>query len=163
MCDRFSGKLKNFDELDPEVWDHVFKVNVYAGLHITQAAAPILPPGSSIIFTVSSAGVSPQPGLVAYSASKGALRNFVNGASAELIKKGIRVNGVAPGATYTPLIVFGGFKEEELDELVSALEPEGRVQQPAELAPVYVTLADGQASYVTGSIYGTHGGILAVY
>lgn len=149
--------------MDPELWDRVFKVNVYAGLHITQAAAPILPPGSSIIFTVSAAGALPQPGVVAYSAAKGALRNFVNGAGAELIKKGIRVNGVAPGFTYTPGIIFGGLTEKLVDELLSALEPEGRLQQPAELAPVYVTLADGQASYVCGSIYGTHGGILGAY
>lgn len=87
----------------------------------------------------------------------------MNGAAAELIKKGIRVNGVAPGATYTPLLVVGGFNEKQLDELIGQLEPEGRVQQPAELAPVYVTLADGQASYVCGSVYGTHGGILAAY
>lgn len=145
------------------MWDNIFKVNVYAGLHITQAAAPILPPGSSIIFTVSSAGVSPLPGVVAYSASKGALRNFVSGAGAELIKKGIRVNGVAPGLTYTPLLVFDGLKEEDIDGFVSTLEPEGRIQQPAELAPVYVTLADDQASYVCGSVYGTHGGYLGVY
>ncbi|KAG8164425.1 hypothetical protein KVR01_006343 [Diaporthe batatas] len=157
------GKVGNFDTSDPDDWDHVFKVNVYAGLHITQAAAPILPPGSSIIFTVSSAGLSPQPGTVAYSASKGALRNFVNGAAAELIKKGIRVNGVAPGVTYTPLMVVTGFNEKDLDGLVAQLEPQGRVQQPAELAPVYVTLADGQSSYVCGSVYGTHGGILAAY
>lgn len=149
--------------MQPELWDQVFKVNVYAGLHITQAATPILPPGSSIIFTVSSAGISPQPGVVAYSASKGALRNFVNGAAAELIKKGIRVNGVAPGFTYTPGIVFGGLTEESAKELVSVAEPVGRMQQPAELAPVYVTLADDETSYVCGSIYGTHGGILGAY
>jgi len=158
-----SGGLQDFDTTDPEVWDDIFKVNVYAGLHITQAAAPILPPGSSIIFTVSSAGALPQAGLIAYSASKGALRNFVNGAAAELIKKGIRVNGVAPGLTYTPLLVFGGLDEKQVDEFFKTLEPIGRMQQPAELAPVYVTLADDQASYVVGSIYGTHGGILAVY
>lgn len=155
--------METFDNSDPEVWDQIFKVNVYAGLHITQAAAPILPSGSSIIFTVSSAGLVPQPGVIAYSASKGALRNFVNGAASELIKRGIRVNGVAPGFTYTPLLVLGGMKEEDANELVSTLQPQGRIQQPAELAPVYVTLADDQASYVCGSIYGTHGGILAAY
>ncbi|KAL1870868.1 hypothetical protein Daus18300_004957 [Diaporthe australafricana] len=159
----FASKLETFDNMDPEVWDHIFKVNVYAGLHITQAAAPILPPGSSIIFTVSSTGLSPQPGSIAYSASKGALRNFVNGAGSELIKRGIRVNGVAPGFTYTPLLVFAGATEEDVDQLVAGLEPEGRIQQPAELAPVYVTLADDQVSYVCGSIYGTTGGILATY
>lgn len=103
--------------------------------------------------------------MIAYSASKGALRNFVNGAASELIKKGIRVNGVAPGFTYTPALVFAGLKEEDAtgSGLVSMIEPVGRLQQPAELAPVYVTLADDQASYVCGSIYGTHGGILAAY
>ncbi|KAK2611540.1 hypothetical protein N8I77_004873 [Diaporthe amygdali] len=157
------GKFENFDGLDPEVWDDIFKVNVYASLHITQAAAPLLPPGSSIIFTVSSTGNDPQPGIAAYSASKGALRNFVNGAGSELIKRGIRVNGVAPGFTYTPLLVYTGLTEKVTDGIVSSLVPEGRLQQPAELAPVYVTLADDQASYVCGSVYGTHGGILAVY
>lgn len=101
--------------------------------------------------------------MVAYCASKGALRNFVNGAASELIKKGIRVNGVAPGYTYTPLLVYGNFREDEVDGLVSKLQPEGRIQQPAELAPLYVTLADNQASYVCGSVFGSHGGILAAY
>lgn len=107
--------------------------------------------------------MSPQPGVIAYSASKGALRNFVNGAGSELIKRGIRVNGVAPGFTYTPMLVYCGLKVGDVDELVSTQVAEGRVQQPAELAPVYVTLADDQTSYVCGSVYGTHGGLLAVY
>lgn len=131
-------------------------------MHLTQAAAPILPPGSAIIFTVSTAGAVPQPGAVAYSASKGALRNFMNGAAAELIKNGIRVNGVSPGFTYTPLLVYTGLTKESIEAALPA-EPQGRVQQPAELAPVYVTLADDQSSYIAGSIYGTTGALLGAF
>lgn len=139
------------------------KVNLYAFFHIIQAAVPLLPPGSSIVVTDSVAGLISVQGSVAYAASKAALRSLISGVSAEVIKQGIRVNGVAPGYTYTPLLVFGGLTLEDLNTQVPTLEPIGRVQQPAELAPVYVTLADDQLSYGTGSIYGSHGGFLGAY
>ncbi|KAK2598873.1 hypothetical protein N8I77_012255 [Diaporthe amygdali] len=150
-------------EMSPETWDHIMKVNLYAFFHIIQAAVPLLPPGSSIVVTDSVAGLISVQGSVAYAASKAALRSLISGVSAEVIKQGIRVNGVAPGYTYTPLLVFGGLTIEDLNTQVPTLEPIGRVQQPAELAPVYVTLADDQLSYGTGSIYGSHGGFLGAY
>lgn len=149
--------------MPPEVFDDIMKVNLYANFHIIQAAAPILPPGSSIVVTDSVAGIISLQGSVAYAASKAALRSFISGVGAEIIKQGIRINGVAPGYTYTPLLVYGGITLEDLNTQVPLLEPIGRVQQPAEVAPVYVTLADDQLSYVTGGIYGSHGGILGAY
>lgn len=146
-----------------EVWDDIMKVNVYANFHIIQAAAPLLPPGSSIVVTDSVAGLISLQGSVAYAASKAALRSFISGVAAELIKQGIRINGVAPGYTYTPLLVYGGLTLEDLNTQVPLAEPIGRVQQPAEIAPVYVTLADDKLSYLTGSIYGSHGGFLGGY
>lgn len=139
------------------------KVNLHANFHIIQAATPLLPPGSSIVVTDSIAGLVPIPGALAYSASKAALRSLINGIAGELIKKGVRINGVAPGYTYTPLVVYAGFTLEDLNAQLPTLEPIGRLQQPAELAPVYVTLADDQLSYGTGSIYGSHGGFLGGY
>jgi NAD(P)-dependent dehydrogenase (short-subunit alcohol dehydrogenase family) len=150
-------------EMSPEVWDDIMKVNLYANFHIIQAAAPLLPPGASIVVTDSVAGLIPVQGSVAYAASKAALRSMINGVGGELIKQGIRINGVAPGYTYTPLLVYGGITLEDLDAQVPVLEPIGRVQQPAEIAPVYVTLADDQLSYGTGSIYGSHGAFLGAY
>lgn len=149
--------------MSPEVWDDIMKVNLYANFHIIQAAAPILPPGSSIVVTDSVAGLVSIQGSVAYAASKAALRSMISGAAAELIKQGIRINGVAPGSTYTPLLVYSGATLEDLNTQVPLLEPIGRVQQPAEIAPVYVTLADDQLSYGTGSIYGSHGAFMGAY
>ncbi|KAG6365882.1 hypothetical protein INS49_000058 [Diaporthe citri] len=148
------GPVQPITKLSPEIWDDIMKVNVYANFHITQAAAPLLPPGSSIVVTDS--------GSVAYSASKAALRSFISGAAAELIKQGIRLNGVAPGYTYTPLLVYGGLTPEDLNAQIPVGEPIVRVQQPAEIAPVYVALADDQLSYGTGSICGSHGGWAAI-
>lgn len=148
--------------MSPELWDDIMKVNVYANFHIIQAAAPILPPGGSIVVTDSIAGLLSIEGYVAYAASKAAMRSMISGAATELIKKGIRVNGVAPGYTYTPLLVYAGFTLDQL-EVTETLQPIGRLQQPAEIAHVYVTLADDQLSYGTGSIYGSHGGFVGAY
>lgn len=136
------------------------KVNVYAHFHIIQAAAPLLAPGSTIVITDSAVGLVPLRGAVAYAASKAALRSLIGGAAAELVGGGIRVNGVAPGYTYTPMIVFGGQTLGDIEALLPAVAPIGRLQQPAELAALYVTLADDEVSCVAGSIYGSHGGFL---
>lgn len=149
--------------MSPEVWDDILKVNLYAPFHIIQAAAPLLRPGSSIVVTDSVAGLLSPPGSVAYGVSKAGLRSMINGVSGELIKQGIRINGVAPGYTYTPLLVYGGITVESLKAGIAQYEPIGRVQQPAEMALVYVTLADDEISYGTGSIWGSHGGFLAAY
>ncbi|KAG8167684.1 hypothetical protein KVR01_003373 [Diaporthe batatas] len=158
-----ASPLEPITEVSPEAWDDTMKVNLYANFHIIQAAAPLLGPGASIVITDSVGGVIPLQNQVAYTTSKAALRSFINGAGAELIKQGIRINGVAPGYTYTPLLVYGGLTVETLETAVKQLDVIGRVQQPAELPHLYVTLADDQLSYGTGSIYGSHGGFLGGY
>lgn len=101
------------------------KVNVYANFHIIRAAAPLLPPGSSIVVTDSVAGLISLQGSVAYAASKAALRSFISGVAAEIIKQGVRINGVAPGYTYTPLLVYAGFTLEDLNTQIPLTEPIG--------------------------------------
>src|SRR5947209_9271500 len=112
-------------------------------------------PGASIINTASIQAFKPSPKLLHYAATKGAIVNFTKGLSQELAERGIRVNGVAPGPIWTPLIPttldVKGFGEST---------PLKRAGQPAEMAPIYVLLASAESSYVTGMIYGATGGQL---
>ena len=98
-----------------KMWDHVFRVNVYAPFWITRAAVPLLPPGSSIIFTASDVARDPLPGAVPYSATKAALANMVKSLAQQLQPLGIRVNGVAPGFAYTPFLNAQGYDTETFD------------------------------------------------
>ena len=113
-------------------------------------------PGSSIINTTSIQAYDPSPELLRYAVTKGAIRTFTHGLSQELVEKGIRVNAVAPGPVWTPLIAmsFDGEKVSEFGEQ-SQLE---RPAQPAELAPVYVFLASDKSRYIVGEIIGVTGG-----
>ena len=124
---------------------------------IVKAAISHMPPGAAIICTASVNAYNPEADLLDYAMTKGAIMVFVKGLAKQMIKKGIRVNGVAPGPFWTPLQVSGG---DTMVKLVSLGEtvPLGRPGQPAELAPVYLLLASTQASYVTGQIYGATGG-----
>src|SRR5207253_6383926 len=121
------------------------------------AALPLLRPGSSIICTASINSYDPSPGILDYAMTKGAVAIFVKGLSKQLLPKGIRVNGVAPGPIWTPLQPSGGQSTEKLVTF-GADTPYGRPGQPAELAAVYVFLASQESSYVSGEIYGITGG-----
>ncbi len=138
-------------------FDWTMKTNIYAMYWITKAAIPHMPPGAAIICTTSVNAYNPEASLLDYSMTKGAIMIFVKALAKQMIEKGIRVNGVAPGPFWTPLQVSGGDTEEKLVSF-GAQTPMGRPGEPAELAPIYVLLASTQASYVTGQIYGATGG-----
>jgi NAD(P)-dependent dehydrogenase (short-subunit alcohol dehydrogenase family) len=147
----------SFLEMQPEEIDRVFRTNVYAVFFLTQAALPYMKPGASIINTASIQAFQPKPHLLHYAASKGALVAFTQGLSQELAEKGIRVNAVAPGPVWTPLI------PSTMDvEHFGESTPLKRAAQPAEMAPIYVLLASNESSYVTGMVYGATGGQLLV-
>ena len=134
-----------------------FTVNIISMFAIVQEAVSHLPAGSSIITTTSVQAFNPSDNLMDYAATKAAIANFTVSLATQLAKKGIRVNGVAPGPIWTPLQLDQGQPEEKLPDFgqQSLLE---RAGQPVELAPVYVFLASNDASYVTAQIYGVTGG-----
>jgi NAD(P)-dependent dehydrogenase (short-subunit alcohol dehydrogenase family) len=136
--------------------DRVFRTNVYAMFYLCQAAIPQMPPGASIINTSSIQAYMPKPHLLHYAASKAAISNFTKGLSQELAERGIRVNAVAPGPVWTPLIPASHMDTEAFGQNA----PLKRAAQPAEMAPIYVLLASTESSYVTGMVYGATGGQL---
>jgi NAD(P)-dependent dehydrogenase (short-subunit alcohol dehydrogenase family) len=136
----------------------VFETNVYALFWLTQAALPHLKSGASIITTSSIQAYDPSPGLLDYAASKAAIRNATQGLAQQLGPQGIRVNTVAPGPVWTPLIP-ATMPEEHVKEF-GTTTPLGRAAQPVELAPAYVFLASDEASYITGERLGVAGGSL---
>lgn len=145
------------EEIRSEVFDRTFRTNVYAMFYLCKAAMPHMQPGSSIINTASIQAYDPSESLPPYAATKGAIINFTKSLAKQAMKRGIRVNAVAPGATWTPLIPQTGFTDEKVQQFGkdSVL---GRPAQPVELAPVYVLLASDEASYITGEVYGVTGG-----
>jgi NAD(P)-dependent dehydrogenase (short-subunit alcohol dehydrogenase family) len=144
-------------DITTEQLDATFRTNVYAMVWITKAALAHLQPGASIICTTSINAYDPSPGILDYAMTKGAIAIFIKGLSKQLVTKGIRVNGVAPGPIWTPLQPSGGQSPENLVNFGSEV-PMGRPGQPAELAAAYVLLASQQSSYVSGEIYGITGG-----
>jgi NAD(P)-dependent dehydrogenase (short-subunit alcohol dehydrogenase family) len=147
---------KGIAEISTEQFDRVFKTNVYAMFWLCKAAIPHLPPGSSIINSASIQGFQPSPHLLDYAASKGAIVNFTKGLALNLVDDGIRVNSVAPGPVWTPLIP--ATMPEDKAASFGQQAPMNRAAQPAELAPVYVFLASQDSSYITGEIVGVTGG-----
>jgi len=143
-------------EIPEDEIDRVFRTNVYSMFYLCQAAIPQMPPGASIINTTSIQAYMPKPHLLPYAASKAAISNFTKGLSQELAERGIRVNAVAPGPVWTPLIPASDMDTESLGQN----SPLKRAAQPAEMAPIYVLLASTESSYVTGMVYGATGGQL---
>ena len=144
-------------ELSDQAFDDTMKTNIYAPFYIIKSALPHLPKGASIIATTSEQAYDPSADLYDYAQTKAATMNFVKSLAKQLGPKGIRVNGVAPGPIWTPLQVSGGASMEKLKKF-GGKTPLGRPGQPAELAGIYVLLADNNASYANGQIYGSSGG-----
>ncbi|MCX2946846.1 SDR family oxidoreductase [Lentzea sp. NEAU-D7] len=137
-------------------FDRVLKTNVYAMFWLCKAAVPLMRPGATIINTASIQAFQPSPELMDYAATKAAIVNFTKALSADLIGKGIRVNSVAPGPVWTPLIP-ATMPAEKVGSF-GAQTPMGRAAQPAELGPVYVFFASQESSYITGEVLGVTGG-----
>src|SRR3984957_1795608 len=144
-------------DISTEQFDCTMKTNIYAPFWIIKAALPSMPAGSCIIATASEQAYDPSPDLYDYAQTKAATMNFVKSLAKQLASKGIRVNGVAPGPIWTPLQVTGGASAEKLRKFGSQT-PLGRAGMPAELAGIYVQLADNHGSFATGQIYGSSGG-----
>lgn len=144
-------------DITSEEFDAVMKTNIYAPFWIIQEALSHLKPGSAIIATTSEQAYDPAAELYDYAQTKAATMNFVKSLAKQLGPKGIRVNGVAPGPIWTPLQVSGGADMEKLENFGSKT-PFVRPGQPAELAAIYVQLADPHASYANGQVYGAAGG-----
>ena len=139
-----------------EQLDRVMKTNIYAMFWLCKAAVPHLEPGSSIINTSSIQAYQPSPQLLDYATTKAGIVNFTKGLAQQLAEKGIRVNTVAPGPVWTPLIP-ATMSEEKVDGFGEDT-PLGRAAQPAELAPAFVFFASQESSYVTGERLGVAGG-----
>jgi NAD(P)-dependent dehydrogenase (short-subunit alcohol dehydrogenase family) len=144
--------------ISTEQFDRVFKTNIYAMFWLCKAAVPHMRPGSSIVNTSSIQAFQPSPELLDYACTKAAIVNFTKALSADLVSKGIRVNSVAPGPVWTPLIP-ATMPAEKVDSF-GGQTPLGRAAQPAELAPPYVFFASQESSYVTGEVLGVTGGQL---
>ncbi|MBX3525803.1 MAG: SDR family oxidoreductase [Rhodoblastus sp.] len=147
----------SFLEISTDDFDATMKTNIYAPFWLLQEAVPLMPEGATIIATSSEQAMDPSPDLYDYAQTKAATTNFVRSLAKQFAERGIRVNGVAPGPIWTPLQVSGGASMGKLEQFGSTA-PAGRPGQPAELAAIYVLLADPAASYTTGQIYGASGG-----
>jgi len=148
---------KGIESLATEEFDRVFRTNLYAQIFTARAAVPHMQPGSSIIVTSSVQASAPSDSLIDYAMTKAAQVAFVQALATELGPRGIRVNAVAPGPIWTPLIPATGWDEEKLASFGKDT-PLGRPGQPAELAGAYVYLASEAASYVSGAVLPVTGG-----
>jgi NAD(P)-dependent dehydrogenase (short-subunit alcohol dehydrogenase family) len=145
-------------DITTQEFDWIMKTNIYAPFWIIREALPHLPPGSAIIGTTSEQAYNPDPWLYAYAQTKAATMNYVKSLAKQLGPKGIRVNGVAPGPVWTALQVSGGTTPDK-QQTFGSWTMFGRPGMPAELASIYVQLAAADASFATGQIYGSSGGV----
>jgi NAD(P)-dependent dehydrogenase (short-subunit alcohol dehydrogenase family) len=148
--------FKSIEDIAEEEWELTFRVNIHAMFYLTKAAVPHMRKGSAIINTASINADAPNPTLLAYATTKGAIQNFTAGLAQLLAEKGIRANAVAPGPIWTPLIP--STMSEESVAGFGGNVPMKRPGQPAELATAYVMLADPLSSYVSGATIAVTGG-----
>jgi len=148
--------FEDIGEISDQEWQLTFEVNIHSMFYLTKAAVPHMKPGSAIINTTSINADAPNPILLAYATTKGAIQNFTGGLAQMLAKKGIRVNAVAPGPIWTPLIP--STMPEEAVRNFGEQVPMRRAGQPAELATAFVMLADPLSSYTSGTTVAVTGG-----
>jgi NAD(P)-dependent dehydrogenase (short-subunit alcohol dehydrogenase family) len=154
----FQGRaVERFEQLDAARVEHTFRTNILAMFSLVRHAMPQLKPGATIINTTSIQAYQPSPQILDYAVTKGAIRTFTQGLALELTERGIRVNAVAPGPIWTPLIPqsFPSEKVEKHGERT----PLHRAGQPAEVAPLFVFLASDESRYISGEIVGVTGGL----
>jgi NAD(P)-dependent dehydrogenase (short-subunit alcohol dehydrogenase family) len=155
-----AGEQHSDDDIENITEDQLrrtFQTNFFGTFFLTQAALPHLKPGSAIINTTSETTYKGSPGLLDYSSTKGAIVGFTRSLAKNLVKKGIRVNAVAPGPIWTPLNPFGGQPPEDIPEFGKDT-PMGRPGQPNEVAPSFLFLACEDSSYMTGQVLHPDGG-----
>jgi NAD(P)-dependent dehydrogenase (short-subunit alcohol dehydrogenase family) len=152
----FQRTHDRIEAFSTEEFDRTFKTNVYAMFWLCRAALPRMQPGSTIINVASIQAYDPSPNLLAYAATKGAIVNFTKALSQLAMERGVRVNAVAPGPVWTPLIP-STMPEERVRSFGEDTSFE-RAAQPVEIAPVFVFLASNEARFVTGEVYGVTGG-----
>jgi NAD(P)-dependent dehydrogenase (short-subunit alcohol dehydrogenase family) len=148
--------FRDIADISDEEWQLTFEVNIHAMFYLAKAAVPHMKPGSAIINTASVNADMPNPILLAYATTKGAIQNFTGGLAQMLAEKGIRVNAVAPGPIWTPLIP-STLPEDSVKNFGKQV-PMKRAGQPAELATAYVMLADPLSSYTSGTTVAVTGG-----
>ncbi|KTW11071.1 SDR family oxidoreductase [Sphingomonas sanguinis] len=144
------------EDISDEEWEITFATNIHAMFYLVKAALPHMGEGASIINTTSINADKPNQQLLAYATTKGAIHNFTAGLAQMLAERNIRVNAVAPGPVWTPLIP--STMPPEAVKSFGEQTPMGRAAQPAELAPPYVLLASGEASYISGATIPVTGG-----
>jgi NAD(P)-dependent dehydrogenase (short-subunit alcohol dehydrogenase family) len=147
---------EGIEQIPDGEWEHTFRTNIFAMYYLCKVAWPHLQPGSAIINTASIQAYQPSPQLLPYASTKGAIVTFSKALAEEGAQRGIRVNVVAPGPVWTPLIP-ATMPEEKAQEFGQD-SPLGRPAQPAELAPIFVFLASAESSYITGEVVGVTGG-----
>lgn len=152
----FQMSHESLDEIPDEEWVRTFDINITAMFRICKAAVPHMPSGGSIINTSSVNSDMPKPTLLPYATTKGAIANFTAGLAQLLGKKNIRVNSVAPGPIWTPLIP--ATMPPEAVKTFGEETPLGRPGQPVEVSPIYVLLGSDESSYISGSRYAVTGG-----
>lgn len=148
---------ESLQEISSEEWDYTFRTNVYSMFYILKAAEPHLKSGATVINTTSVNAYTPSPTLIPYTSTKAAIQNFTATIAQLWAEKGIRVNGVAPGPIWTPLIP-SSFPEEKIKDF-GKQSPMKRPGQPAELAAIFVLLASSDSSYMSGSTVQVTGGM----
>jgi NAD(P)-dependent dehydrogenase (short-subunit alcohol dehydrogenase family) len=152
----FQRTYGDFQDIPDEEFEETYRINVFAMFRLCQALLPQMPKGASIINTASIQSYDPGPELLPYATTKAAIVSFTKALAGLAIDKGVRVNAVAPGPVWTPLIPTTMPKEKVKAFGMNTLFK--RAAQPAELAPLFVFLASAQASYVTGEVYAATGG-----
>jgi NAD(P)-dependent dehydrogenase (short-subunit alcohol dehydrogenase family) len=152
----YQATYDKLEDISDDEWDKTYSTNIGAMFRITKAALAHMKAGSAIVNTTSVNADAPNPGLIAYASTKGAIQNFTGGLAQLLAERGIRANCVAPGPIWTPLIP--STMPPEKVENFGLQTPMKRPGQPAELAPAYVMLASDEASYMSGATIAVTGG-----